>query len=54
MQVELELLADQVFLPEHDRDVPIPEQKEVFTLALVESLAHLLDAVGLILDEGLV
>ena len=53
MQVEFKFLADEVFLPEDDGDVSIPENKEVFSLALVEGLPHLLDAVLFVLDKGL-
>ena len=51
MQVEFKFLTDKVFLSKHYRNVSIPKQKEVLSLALVESLSHLLDTIRLILDE---
>ena len=53
MKVKFKFLADQVLLSEYDRYVAIPEDKEVLPFALVERLAHLLDAILLILDESL-
>ena len=52
MEVELELLADQILLSQHDWKMAVPEREEVFPLTRIESLAHLLDTTLTILAEA--
>jgi len=54
MQIELELLTDEVGLAQLVWHVAVPEHEELLSLALVECLAHELDATLLVLDERLV
>ena len=53
MQIEFKFLTNQVLLPQNNWNVAIPEQKEVLSFALVESLAHLLYAALIVLYESL-
>ena len=52
MKIELELLADKVFLSQHDGKMAVPESEEVFALSCIEGLSHLLDATLRVLTKA--
>ena len=52
MKIELELLADQVLLPQHNGKMAVPESEEVVTLSCIEGLSHLLNATLRVLTEA--
>jgi hypothetical protein len=54
VQIEFELLANEVGLPQLVRHVAVPEHEKLLSLSLIECLAHELDAALLVLDERLV
>ena len=51
LKVELKFLADKVLLSEHDGNMAVPKSEEVFALARIKCLAHLLDALRAVLGE---